>query len=79
VVAERVADQLRGVVPSAGVRRFAPHQLRDAHAVAVANKGVPLVVNQRQLGDANLGNTSIYLQAIDRSEIIDTVDSRPRR
>ena len=54
----------------AGVRRrFAPHQLRHAHAVEMAHEGVPLVVIQRQLGHANLGVTSIYLQGIDSSEI----------
>jgi integrase/recombinase XerD len=58
-------------------RRFAPHQLRHAHAVEMAHEGVPLVVIQRQLGHANLGITSIYLQGIDSSEIIDTVHSRP--
>ncbi|MDQ2894031.1 MAG: hypothetical protein M3Y09_00015 [Actinomycetota bacterium] len=36
-----------------------------------------LVIIQRQLGQANLGITSIYLQGIDSSEIIDTVDFRP--
>ena len=36
-----------------------------------------LVVIQRQLGHAHLGITSIYLQGIDSSEIIDTVQSRP--
>ena len=62
----------------AGVRRrFAPHQLPHAHAVEMAHEGVPLVVIQRQLGHANLGITSIYLQGIDSSEIIDTVHSRP--
>jgi site-specific recombinase XerD len=35
---------------AAGVRRrFAPHQLRHAHAVEMAHEGVPLVVIQRQL------------------------------
>ncbi len=58
-------------------RRFAPHQLRHAHAVEMAHEGVPLVVIQRQLGHANLGITSIYLQGIDSSEIIHTVHSRP--
>lgn len=38
---------------------------------------MPLVVIQRQLGHANLGVTSIYLQGIDSSEIIRTVHSRP--
>jgi site-specific recombinase XerD len=70
--------QLRRTAVRAGVRRrFAPHQLRHAHAVEMAHEGVPLVVIQRQLGHANLGVTSIYLQGIDSSEIIDTVHSRP--
>jgi site-specific recombinase XerD len=58
-------------------RRFAPHQLRHAHAVEMAHEGVPLVVIQRQLGHAHLGVTSIYLQGIDSAEIIETVHSRP--
>jgi integrase/recombinase XerD len=57
-------------------RRFAPHQLRHAHAVEMAREGVPLVVIQRQLGHANLGITSVYLQGIDNAEIIDTVHAR---
>ena len=43
----------------------------------MAHEGVPLVVIQRQLGHANLGVTSSYLQGIDSSEIIDAVHSRP--
>jgi site-specific recombinase XerD len=55
--------QLRRAAATAAVRRrFAPHQLRHAHAVEMAHEGVPLVVIQRQLGHANLGITSIYLQ-----------------
>jgi site-specific recombinase XerD len=70
--------QLRRTAEAAGVRRrFAPHQLRHAHAVELAHEGVPLVVIQRQLGHCNLGVTSIYLQGIDSSEIIETVHSRP--
>ena len=70
--------QLGRTAVKAGVRRcFAPHQLRHAPAVEMAHEGVPLVVIQRQLGHANLGITSIYLQGIDSSEIIDTVHSRP--
>jgi Phage integrase family len=57
-------------------RRFAPHQLRHAHAVEMAHEGVPLIVIQRQLGHSNLGITSIYLQGIDNAEIIDTVHAR---
>jgi site-specific recombinase XerD len=69
--------ELRQVAREAGVgRRFAPHQLRHAHAVEMAREGVPLLVIQRQLGHTNLGITSIYLQRIDNAEIIDTVHAR---
>jgi site-specific recombinase XerD len=69
--------QLRRAAARAGVRRrFAPHQLRHAHAVEMAREGVPLIVIQRQLGHSNLGITSIYLQGIDSTEIIDTVHAR---
>jgi site-specific recombinase XerD len=68
---------LRDLAAAAGVRRrFAPHQLRHAHAVEMAREGVPLTVVQRQLGHANLGITSIYPQGIDNSEIINTVFAR---
>jgi site-specific recombinase XerD len=70
-------SELRRVAREAGVRRrFAPHQLRQAHAVEMAREGVPLIVIQRQLGHTNLGITSIYLQGIDNTEIIDTVHAR---
>ena len=39
-------------------------------------EGVPLNVIQRQLGHANLGTTSIYLQGIDTEEIIAAVHNR---
>jgi site-specific recombinase XerD len=69
--------ELRRTAMAAGVRRrFAPHQLRHAHAVEMAREGVPLVVVQRQLGHSNLGITSVYLQGIDNAEIIDTVHAR---
>ncbi len=68
---------LRRTAAAAGVRRrFAPHQLRHAHAVEPAHEGVPQIVIQRQLGHSNLGITSIYLQGIDNAEIIDTVHAR---
>jgi site-specific recombinase XerD len=68
---------LRRTALEAGVRpRFAPHQLRHAHAVELAREGVPLIVIQRQLGHSNLGITSIYLQGIDNAEIIETVRAR---
>jgi site-specific recombinase XerD len=46
------------IAAQAGVRRrFAPHQLRHAHALELAREGVPLNIIQRQLGHANLGTT----------------------
>jgi integrase len=69
--------ELRRTAVAAGVRRrFAPHQLRHAHAVELAREGVPLIVIQRQLGHSNLGITSIYLKGIDNGEIIETVRAR---
>ena len=69
--------ELRRTAAAAGVRRrFAPHQLRHAHAVEMAREGVPLIVIQRQLGHSNLGITSVYLQGIDSGEIIETVHAR---
>ena len=69
--------EFRRLAAHAGIRRrFAPHQLRHAHAVELAREGVPLNVIQRQLGHANLGTTSIYLQGIDTEEIIATVHAR---
>jgi site-specific recombinase XerD len=68
---------LRRTALEAGVRRrFAPHQLRHAHAVELAHEGVPLIAIQRQLGHSKLGITSIYLQGIDNAEIIETVHAR---
>jgi integrase len=51
-------------------------RLRHAHALEVAREGVPLNIIQRQLGHADLGTTSIYLQGIDPEEIIATVHMR---
>jgi site-specific recombinase XerD len=75
--APAVRSQLRELASEAGVRRrFAPHQLRHAHAVEMAREGVPLNVIQRQLGHADLGITSVYLQGIDNTEVISAVHSR---
>jgi site-specific recombinase XerD len=69
--------ELRRLAAQAGVRRrFAPHQLRHAHAIEMAHEGIPLPIIQRQLGHAHLGITSIYLQGIDTQEIVDTVHHR---
>src|ERR671931_307329 len=76
--ASAARSDLRNVARRGGVRRrFAPHQLRHAHAVEMAHEGVPLIVIQRQLGHSNLGITSIYLQGIDNAEIIEAVHGRP--
>jgi site-specific recombinase XerD len=73
-----IRAQLRRTAEAAGVRRrFAPHQLRHAHAVEMSREGVPLLVIQRQLGHADLGITSAYLRGIDNTEIIHAVHERP--
>jgi site-specific recombinase XerD len=72
-----VRSEFRRLSARAGVRRrFAPHQLRHAHALELAREGVPLNIIQRQLGHSNLGTTSIYLQGIDPQEIIAAVRAR---
>jgi integrase len=69
--------ELERLAAKAGVRRrFAPHQLRHAHAVELAREGISLPVIQRQRGHAHLGVTSVYLRGIDTSEIIDAVHAR---
>jgi site-specific recombinase XerD len=71
---------LRRTAAAAGVRRrFAPHQLRHAHAVETAHEGVPLIVIQRQLGHSNLDITSIYLQGIDKPRSSTPSTAAPRR
>ncbi len=73
-----VRAQLHDAAARAGVRRrFAPHQLRHAHAVEMSREGVPLLVIQRQLGHADLAITSVYLRGIDNTEIVDAVHERP--
>jgi site-specific recombinase XerD len=72
-----VRTELRRLAVRASVRRrFAPHQLRHAHALELAREGVPLNIIQRQFGHADLGTTSIYLRGIDPDEIIATVHMR---
>ncbi|MDQ3241418.1 MAG: site-specific integrase [Actinomycetota bacterium] len=75
--ASAVRSQLRRLAAEAGVRRrFAPHQLRHAHAIEMAGEGVPLNIIQRQLGHTDLGVTSTYLPGIDNAEIINAVHAR---
>ena len=72
-----VRAQLHRLALRAGVRRrFAPHQLRHAHAVEMAREGVPLNVIQRQLGHSDLGVTSLYLAGISNDEVITAVHAR---
>ena len=66
-----------GRCPAGVRRRFAPPQLRHAHAVEMSREGVPLLVIQRQLGHADLAITSVYLRGIDNTEIVRTVHERP--
>jgi site-specific recombinase XerD len=75
--ATAVRAELRRLAIEAGVRRrFAPHQLRHAHAVELARVGIAVNLIQRQLGHTDLGTTSTYLQGIDPSEIIEAVHCR---
>jgi site-specific recombinase XerD len=75
--AANVRCEFRRAAARAGVRRrFAPHQLRHAHALELAREGVALNIVHRQLGHTNVGTTSIYLQGIDPEEIIATVHTR---
>ncbi len=72
-----IRAELHRVAAAAGVRRrFAPHQLRHAHAIEMSREGIPLLVIQRQLGHADLAVTSTYLRGIDNSEIIHAVYER---
>ena len=73
-----IRAQLHHAAALAGVRRrFAPHQLRHAHAVEMSREGISLIVIQRQLGHADLAITSRYLRGIDSTEIIAAVHERP--
>ncbi|HEY1519404.1 MAG TPA: tyrosine-type recombinase/integrase [Solirubrobacteraceae bacterium] len=75
--ATAVRAELRRYALAAGVRRrFAPHQLRHAHAVELAREGVPLPVIQRQLGHSYVSTTSVYLQGINAQEIISAIHAR---
>jgi integrase/recombinase XerD len=73
-----IRQQLHHAAVAAGIRRrFAPHQLRHAHAVEMSREGISLIVIQRQLGHADLAITSRYLRGIDNTEIIRAVHQRP--
>lgn len=73
-----IRAQLHRAAQTAGIRRrFAPHQLRHAHAVEMSREGISLLVIQRQLGHADLAITTRYLRGIDNTEIIAAVHERP--
>ena len=72
-----IREQHHAAVAAGLRRRFAPHQLRHAHAVEMSREGVPLLVIQRQLGHADLGITSVYLRGIDNTAIVHAVHERP--
>jgi site-specific recombinase XerD len=69
--------ELRQLALKAGVRRrFAPHQLRHAHAVELLHEGIALPLIQRQLGHSHCVNDRHVSEGINHEEIISTVHSR---
>jgi site-specific recombinase XerD len=69
--------ELRHLALMAGVRRrFAPHQLRHAHAVELMHEGIPLPLIQRQLGQSHLSTTGTYVEGINTEEIISAVHAQ---
>ena len=75
--ATAVRAELRHLAAEAGVRRrFAPHQMRHAHAVELLHEGIPLPLIQRQLGHAYLSTTGTYLEGISSEEIIGAIHGR---
>jgi copper chaperone CopZ len=75
---ERISDdssyRVREAVHALGYRIAG--EGKGPSAAELAHEGVALNIIQRQLGHANLGTTSIYLQGIDTEEIIATVHGR---
>jgi hypothetical protein len=63
------------LISGVGQRRYLLSDPRRIHERA-ARATRPLNIVQRQLGHANLGTTSIYLQGIDPEEIIIAVRTR---
>jgi site-specific recombinase XerD len=72
MVSQRGADRASPARAQGRRRRFAPHQVRHAHAVELLHKGIPLPLIQRKLGHSHLSTTGTYLQGIDTEEIIST-------
>jgi site-specific recombinase XerC len=69
-----VRVMLKKLAERTGVQaRVAPHQLRHAHAVAMARRGVPVPIISRQLGHSNVATTATYLQGIADVEVFEIV------
>ena len=69
--------ELRRTAAAAGMRRrFAPHRLRHARAVAMARQTRAADCHSTPTRAPQLGVTSVYLQGIDSGEIIQTVHAR---
>jgi site-specific recombinase XerD len=77
VKAEYVRAMLKRIAIKAGIdKRVHPHGLRHAHAVELAQEGVPMNLISRQLGHSNLGVTSKYLAGIHPKQVVDAMRGR---
>lgn len=57
-------------------KRVHPHGFRHTHAAELAREGVPMNVIQAQLGHSSVATTSIYLQHISPTQVIDVIRRR---
>ncbi len=72
-----VRKMLPRMAARAGIeKRVHAHGLRHTHAAQLASEGVPINVISRQLGHANIGTTSRYLDHISPTQIIETMRAR---
>ena len=66
---QQVRTTLTRLAARAGIdKRVHPHGLRHAHAAHLNRAGVPITTIVRQLGHANLADTSRYLQSLGQDE-----------
>lgn len=69
-----VRDRLTAAGKAAGVdKRVVCHQWRHAYALHLHRGGVPVKSIQRALGHSNLATTSVYLDGLSATEILDDV------
>lgn len=71
----------RGAITRLGVKagiekRVHSHGLRHTHAVELMREGVPLLVISRQLGHSSLAITQQYLDHLEPSEVVSTMQAR---